>query len=152
MKVTVQAEMPMSWDIWEASLLALTLWREARGESTTARIGVAYSVINRVRNPKWWGNSIASVLAKRYQYSALTLGGDPNLVKWPVPGGPDGIAFEECMKITDQVLSGVVANPVTGADSYYDASIPPPAWAKPAMLVKKLGRISFYNVDGDTGD
>jgi hypothetical protein len=38
------------WNYYEVVLMALTLWREARGESHETKIAVAHTVKNRVEN------------------------------------------------------------------------------------------------------
>ena len=129
----------------EITFTALCLWREARGESTEAKIGVACSIMNRVNRPSWWGKSVMGVLFKKWQYSSLTDPKDRQLTLWPVQGP----VWTECMTIAHDVLYGMVENPVPGADSYHDISIPSPKWAKPEMFVRQIGRIRFYNVGMD---
>ena len=126
--------------------LALTVWREARGEPYVAKLAVAYSILERVAHPKWWGSDVMSVVSKRLQYSSMTHAGDPNLIVWPQASDPSW---------SDSVISAIAAtikgapNPVTGADSYFDTSIEPPAWAKPEQFVAQIGRLRFYNLDRD---
>jgi len=66
--------------LWHTALLALMLWREARGESDEAKIAVAHTVVNRVAHPGWWGRTVDDVIAKKWQYSSMTDPGDPQLV------------------------------------------------------------------------
>lgn len=126
--------------------LALTVYREARGEIMAARIGVACTVMNRVEHAKWWGRSIDEVVTKKWQYSSLTDPRDPQLVKWPLLSDT---AWQECLHVASEVMNGTLGNPVPGADSYYDDSITAPAWTKDARFVKKIGRLNFYDVDHD---
>lgn len=137
------------WQMYERTLLGLTLWREARGEAYSTRIAVAHTVRNRVTHPKWWGNDYISVLTKKWQYSSMTDPKDRQLTTWP---GPSDHEFEECLGIACDVMDDRIANPVKGADSYYDVSIPPPKWATEEKRVGQLGTIVFFNVDGDTDD
>jgi cell wall hydrolase len=136
------------WQWWEVCLLALVVWREARGASRDAKIAVACSVRNRVDNPKWWGKTYDQVITKKWQYSSMTAAGDPQLSTYPQP---DDHVFEECLGIADKVYERSLTNPLPGADSYFDDSIAPPKWATPATFVGKIGRLSFYNIDGDAG-
>jgi spore germination cell wall hydrolase CwlJ-like protein len=85
------------------------------------------------------------VLFKRWQYSSLTDPRDPQLTTWP----KDDPVWGQCLYVADGVLNGVFSNPVPGADSYHDISIPAPAWATPEMFVKQIGKLRFYNVDKD---
>lgn len=137
------------WRSWELCLLALLVWREARGESYECRVQVACSVRDRVRHPKWWGNDYVSVCAKKYQFSSLADPKDPQLTTWPQA---DDHVFEECLKIAQGVIDDALIGSLQGADSYYDVSIHAPAWATPDKRVGQIGRIVFYNIDGCTED
>lgn len=131
---------------YEEAMLALLVWREARGELHQAKVAVCYSVLNRVKSPKWWGRTIGEVVAKKWQYSSMAAPGDPNLIAYPLP---HDLSFQDAMLAVNAVLTNGEKNPVEGADSYYDVSIPPPKWAKPEQFVKQVGAFRFYNTDGD---
>jgi spore germination cell wall hydrolase CwlJ-like protein len=125
--------------------LALVTWREARGEGVACMTAVACSIMNRVNNPKWWGTDVTSVVTKKWQYSSMTDPKDRQLTTWP---GLDPW-WEQALTIAQTVYDAKVENPVQGADSYYDISIPPPKWADDTKFVKQVGRIKFYNLDDD---
>lgn len=135
------------WAHFEAGLLAIVVWREARGEGYQGMLAVAFSIMNRVQRPSWWGRSIAEVVGKKWQYSAMAAPGDPQLVRWPK--GPGDENFRFALQVVEDVLNGTAANPAPGADSYYDISIPPPKWADDLKFVKQIGRLRFYNLDQD---
>lgn len=126
--------------------LALTGWREARGETHEGIAGVMHACMNRVERPSWWGRDLLSVLFKKWQFSSLTDPNDKQLTTWPTWTDPSWL---RCLVIADGVLEGSIANPVPGADSYYDISIPAPKWAKTARLVAQIGRLVFFDVDND---
>jgi len=126
--------------------LALVVWREARGEGDLARLGVAFTIINRAHNPAWWGNDIQSVIFKKWQFSSMTAPNDPQLATWPATDDPD---WMRCLELASMALSGTAVDPVKDADSYFDDSIAPPAWATPDKFVAKLGRLNFYAVNHD---
>lgn len=127
-------------------ILALVIWRESRGESAIARSGVAHSIMNRVKRPSWWGSDVLSVCTKKWQYSSMTDPHDPQLTTWPASNDP---SWQQCLQLADDVISGKATNPVPGADSYYDVSIPAPKWADDKSFVGQLGKIRFYNLDHD---
>lgn len=127
--------------------LALTVWREARGQKRDCQLAVAYSILNRVEHPKWWGKDICSVVFARLQYSSMTYKGDVQLTTWPV--NSQDPSWLSCLSASQAAINKTEPNPVPGADSYYDLSIPPPNWAEPKMFVARLGRIRFFNVDRD---
>jgi hypothetical protein len=136
---------------YAAWLLALMLYREARGESHEAKIAVAHTVLNRVKRPGWWGRDVESVIAKKWQYSSMTDPKDPQLTVWPSSKDP---AFIECVNVATLVLEGIYNSPLKGVDSYYDDSLQGdarPKWAKehPERFVGKIGRLNFYNLDRD---
>lgn len=124
------------------AFLALCLWREARGETHEGKVAVAWSIMNRMAH-RQWGNTVMAVVFQRLQYSSLTYKGDPQLVLWPKDDDP---SWHICLKVADETLNGLNTNPIDGADSYHDISIPPPDWAKKSVFVKQLGRIRFYKV------
>lgn len=75
----------MTLDDYERFLLALTMWREARGEGIDGMYAVACVVRNRVRAGMgtYWG-----VLTHPRQFSSMTVRGDSQTVLWPVPSDP----------------------------------------------------------------
>jgi N-acetylmuramoyl-L-alanine amidase len=130
----------------DRTFLALDGWREARGELREARVAVMYTVMQRVKLRKWYGTDVMSVLFKKWQYSSLTNPKDPQLTTWPAS---DDEVWQECLFDAEQVLTSKVPNPAIGADSYFDDSIAPPAWAKPTDLLVTIGRLSFYDLNRD---
>ncbi len=128
---------------YEVFLLALLLWREARGEDVTTKRCVAWSVRNRVEHPSWWGVDWASVIAKKFQYSSMTAPGDPNLTRWPLPADTSWIA---CMHIASQVYRSAIPDPSRGATHYYDKSLDrtPPAWAAGGGMIHVLDSGNFH--------
>lgn len=140
------------WQIWERAFFALVLWREARGESYACRVAVACSILDRANKPSWWGRSIIGCLKKKWQYSSVTDPHDAQLVTWP--DETDHI-FEECLDIVCRVIEGTLKTSMLGADSYFDDSMKDmiPKWARdhPERFVGKVGRINFYNMDGEVG-
>jgi N-acetylmuramoyl-L-alanine amidase len=135
------------WKAYQLTLLALVIWREARGAGTQAMTAVGCSIRNRVTRPAWWGKDYIAVITKKWQYSSIAAPADPQLIKYPQTGD---LQFDQALLIAEWVLNGTVANPMPGADSYFDDSIKPPKWATPETFVGKIGRISFYNLDKDT--
>jgi N-acetylmuramoyl-L-alanine amidase len=130
-------------DAFNISLLALCVWREARGEPTAGKQAVACSIRNRVQHPSWWGHSWASVILKDRQYSSFNRG-DPNATKWP--DVEHDTAWAACLDIASAVYTGVMDDNSGGADSYYDISIPAPAWATDDKFTIAIGKIRFYRL------
>lgn len=136
----------LGWETWGAHLLALTVWREARGEGMLGMTAVAWCLRNRVERPKWWGATYGEVCTKAWQISSMTDPHDRQLTTWPKASDA---SFADALRIVPDVINGNVAHPAPGADSYYDASIPAPKWATPETFVLQLGRLRFHNTDHD---
>lgn len=98
--------------------------------------------MNRVANASWWGHDIQSVILCKWQYSSFNEG-DPNEEKWPLDDDP---SFIDCSNVCDAILSGTDEDLTSGADSYYDISIPAPYWANAATstLTLEVGRFRFF--------
>lgn len=130
---------------WEYCLLALCVWREARGESWQGKLGVAWSIRNRVMRPgqTWWGDDWETVILKRWQYSSFNAD-DPNARL--IPGDPTtDFSWAQCLSVAEDVYSNSVADPTNGATHYHAASMnPPPKWAETAQFKVQLGNHLFY--------
>jgi hypothetical protein len=126
--------------------LALTIWREARGEPRACKVAVGASILNRVDRPSWWGRDVLSVATMKWQYSSLTDPKDPQLTTWPAAADR---SWAECLDVASGLLTDVLHTTTPGADSYYDISIAAPTWATPATFVGQVGRIRFHNLDHD---
>lgn len=132
--------------IADVVFLALTIWREARGESKDVQEGIACVILNRVKRPSWWGTDVMSVCFKKWQFSSLTDPNDKQLTTWPKS---EDCSWLQCLGVAWYALRGKITNPVPGADSYYDISITAPKWATVDVFVKQIGRVKFYNLDRD---
>jgi len=153
--VIVPIDEAVARTIWQPCLLALTIWREARGSSTLAQVAVGYSIMNRVERPSWWGKTLDEVLGKKWQYSSLAAPGDPQLILWPRSEDP---SWQEALAVARAVLAKTEPNPVPGADSYYDSSLDevgkPPKWAATTTHIGDIASpgqntLRFYDVDND---
>lgn len=120
---------------YERVLLALTIWREARGEPREAKRGVAHVILNRVRSRRF-PRMLAGVILQPRQFSSYN-GNDPNAVKFPKPDEP---AWLECCAVADDPGD----DPTGGAVLYHSAMPAPPKWADPARLTAQIGAFRFY--------
>lgn len=127
-------------DLYPCFLLALVVWREARGEPVPGKLAVAWSIRNRVQHPSWWGQDWVTVILKPWQYSSFNPT-DPNAVKWP---SETDSAWQACLDVATQVYAGQGTDPTSGAHSYYDDSIPPPEWTKAMTATVKVGALNFF--------
>ena len=114
----------MNWEAYFKALLALVIWREARGEGHTGMRAVAHVIRNRVlatHLPFQWDD----VIEQRLQFSSITAPGDPMLVQWPKQ--PDA-QFEDAMQIAESVYNGSDEDPTGGATMYANLHVCSPKW------------------------
>ena len=55
-------------------MLALAIYREARGEDLTGKIAAGCVIRNRVQHPSWYGGNWFDVITKPYQFSSFNPG------------------------------------------------------------------------------
>lgn len=138
---------------YDKIICSLTIWREARGQSQTARNGVFHVILNRVAaSPRQgWPATVHGVCVQPYQFSSFNLGSIGSTT-WPLEKNTsDWQAWEEIQQLIESPL---LADPTNGATFYHDSSIAPPfhAWLGPNatledLLAKKtcdIGAFSFY--------
>jgi N-acetylmuramoyl-L-alanine amidase len=130
--------------MYELVLLAIVVWREARGESIEAKRAVAWSIRNRVQHPGWWGSGWVGVILKPFQYSSFNHN-DVNAVKWP---SVDDASWNDCMTVANEVYSGNCGDTTDGATHYFDKSLDahPPDWATDGSMVRTVdvGSLHFW--------
>lgn len=131
-------------DVYPLALLAICVWREARGESIETKTAVACSIRNRVSRPGWWGHNWTSVILMPWQYSSFNAN-DPNSRLLPHDNDP---SWEESLNAAYAVYCNQVEDTTQGADSYFDRSLDqnPPAWATDGTKTHTVdsGRLHFY--------
>jgi N-acetylmuramoyl-L-alanine amidase len=123
-------------------LLALVVWREARGEIEAAKVGVAWTIRNRVMKPGWWGTSWISVILKPFQFSSFNHS-DPNATKMP---DEDDHSWDDSLNAAYSVYTLGVNDPTGGATHYFDKSLDsnPPSWAAELSHKCDIGNLHFY--------
>lgn len=129
----------------DVSLMALCIWREARGESPDGQLGVGHVIQNRAKKGGWWGHDIHSVVLKPWQFSSFNAG-DPNSTRWP---DDESGSWTNCLSAATAVIVGKVADITNGATHYFDVSIPwPKAWGQESEYENTLniGRLRFYKL------
>ena len=133
-------------DMYSVVLLALCIWREARGELYDAKTGVAWTIKNRVAKPGWWGHSWVSVILQPWQFSSFNHN-DPNSGKFPTEADP---SWQDSLDVAYKVFNDAIPDPTGGATSYFDKSMDsdPPKWSSDGSNVKTvdLGALHFYKL------
>jgi N-acetylmuramoyl-L-alanine amidase len=129
----------------DVTLLALTIWREARGESVEAKDAVAWTVMNRVKANGWFGKTVLGVVTKPWQFSSLTAPGDANLIRWPNPvDTASDVVWSECLDAAEGAYNNLVPDPTSGATHYYSVDIPAPNWTAEMTFLVQIGAFKFY--------
>jgi len=124
----------------EEVLLAKMLFGEARDCSELENIAIVYTAINRANdNVAWNGKTSKEAILEPYQYECFNLG-NPNREKLKNPQKYEPKAYEDCLRIAKDVLSGKYKDPTNGATTYYQ----PDSISEPERFKKmqKIGKIS----------
>lgn len=135
-------------EMYSLVLLALCIWREARGELYVTKTCVAWTIRNRVMKPGWWGHSWEGVILMPYQFSSFNHN-DPNATKLPHSEDP---SWQDCLDIATKVFATPpgLEDLTQGATSYFDASLDPdpPKWSFDGSNQKTVdfGRLHFYRL------
>lgn len=133
----------MTYDQW---LLALCLWREARGCSIEALTGIAAVIRNRALDKQGrWPRDTAGVILQPAQFSSFNTG-DPNSLKFPRPAlkSPDEAAWQMCTQVA---LATLTPDPTDGATNYESEPLDKlPKWANPLRLTVTIPPFRFYKL------
>lgn len=136
-------------DDTEQMILARALWGEARNKSRKTKIGVAWSIKNRLGRSKKWDSYHHIILAPS-QYSAFweKPPDDSNVqaLQAPLMHSYDTQKWKETYQIAAEVMSGSISDPTGGATHYYDDSIQAPFWATKENFIIKLENIFFHRL------
>ena len=139
---------------YDQFMLALCLWREARGRSREELVAILKVIFNRRNDPGYrWPRDLVKVILQPKQFSSFNVG-DPNATKFPVPpnagtwASPDWKAWELCMDVVEQHNVNPPSDLTFGANHY--ESFPPgvtlPQWAAPDKMTTTLGPFRFYKL------
>lgn len=126
-------------------LLALCIWREARGETREGKIAVKHVILNRVAKPAGpfaKCKDITTNILCAYQFSSFNQN-DANAGKLPRPDqAGEWASWEECCDVVDSKTT----DPTGGADHYFVAGTAIPKWAHESKLTKIIGSHKFYKI------
>ncbi|MBF0168777.1 MAG: cell wall hydrolase [Alphaproteobacteria bacterium] len=137
--------------------LAKTIWAEARGEDSIGRMAVAAVILNRVKYARawrerngskfWWGETIAQVCTKAWQFSCWNEN-DPNLPKLIDGRAERDPAYPACLEVARLALSGELTDMTGTATHYLNPKVLSklPDWADPEHETWRHGRHTFYRV------
>jgi len=124
----------------DQDLLALCIWREARGEGLLGKRGVGHVVLNRVNARSFFGQDVQSVILKPFAFSSFNPS-DPNADQWPTGIDP---SWTDSTNAAEAVLSGQDTDLTSGALYYFSPPLtaPPHAWG-PVGVTLVVGNLTF---------
>src|SRR5882757_6241922 len=125
-------------------LLALAIWREARGESIEAKMAVASVIHNRcVMHPaEGFGRTTSENILKPFAFSSF-MEGDPNAYKYPAVADP---SWHDSLIAAQTVLEQRSPDRSCGAVFYHDDSISAPSTWGHVQPCAAIGRLRFYRL------
>jgi N-acetylmuramoyl-L-alanine amidase len=132
----------VNWDDVAKVVLALAMWREARGEGTAGMTAVGCVIRNNVK-----GNNWIAVITKPYFISSLTAHADPELIIWPKL---NDLQFSIAMMLAEGIMSYAILDVTDGATHYFNPNVVLPTWAASMKKVKTIGNHDFYVEDTPT--
>lgn len=120
-------------------IMCRTIYGEARGESELGQIAVGWVIINRARDPGWWGHDVETVCLAPAQFSCWN---DNAIV---LSGANYGaIEFTRCVRSCAHVLMADAPDPTRGATHYHRRDVMP-AWATGRTSIP-IGNHLFYRI------
>jgi spore germination cell wall hydrolase CwlJ-like protein len=129
-------------------LLALCIWREARGEPQEARVAVGKVIVNRCRIAPLNGfcATIPGNILKPFAFSSFNRD-DPNASKYPPEF--DEPVWSQCLIAAASAMDPVTSDLSNGAVFYFSPPLtsPPSAWGS-VVHTADVGRLHFYRIAG----
>lgn len=126
----------MTWTDYTKALLALTMWREARGEGSEGMQAVGCVVRNRAKQGDW-----GHVMTAKWQFSSLTASADPMLIQWPKGDDP---TFQTAMKLADGIMDNSLPDTTGGATHYFNPNVVLPSWAATMTHTVDIKHHTFF--------
>lgn len=125
-------------DLARTFILALAVWREARGEPMLGKLLVAQVIENRVADPRW-PDTYEGVVFQPWQFSSFTRG-DPQALAFPDPRHP---VWADCVAVATMIVSS--PGRLTDANHFHATGVSP-AWAIGQTVLHEVGRHRFYRL------
>lgn len=121
----------------ELSLMARVVQAEATGEPPAGARAIAWTVMNRLREPETYGGTITKVLTRPYQYAK------------PAALNDTSVDFLRAMLATAQVLLGAVPDESLGSTHFARCDVRPrPPWMRTFERRAVIGDHCFFKRRG----
>ena len=145
--MTADVLWPFLAPLSDRTILALTLYGEARGEPIEGQIAVACVIRNRVTDTRW-PDDYRGVCLQPKQFSCWN-DGDPTQAA-VIRAAQQAMTSQfdpgmlQCVWIAQGIMDGFAGDVTRGSTNYHADSIPTPSWAAPMILTVKKGHHVFY--------
>ena len=127
------------WRLNSLHLLALAVWREARGEPWMGKLAVAQVIVERRDDLDRWPDTIEGVILQPKQFSAFNPG-DANAGEFPRP--EPWSQWPDCVRAAETAL----ARGGAGWANHYHRSDIRPDWHDDAAVVAEIGAHTFLKL------
>ncbi len=127
----------------EEEIFAKTIYGEARGESLSGQEAIANVILNRAKNPCWWGKGIADICQKPKQFSCWNRS-DKNYPLLQRDLSNDKV-YQICLRIVKRALAGLLIDNTKGATHYHHYACSP-FWARHLVPCAEIGHHLFYRL------
>jgi len=131
------------------NLPARVAWGEARNQGKDGIQAVLNTMKNRSDmdlwndgKADWWGEGLADVATKPYQYSAYNEN-DPNRAQLEAVTDADPV-FALAVQLAAQNVRGELPDLTGGATHYHHIDLPAPGWTVGAEVTTVIGDHKFY--------
>lgn len=125
----------------DSAIAILTVACEASNQGHDARVGVAASILNRVKDGRF-GSTPAAVCLRRFQYSEWNSdAADNRNLERVASMADDDPVIVDCATAWNEAQT---QDPTEGATHFFAESIPEPWWAAQATFTVQLDALRFY--------
>lgn len=124
--------------------LARTIWAEARGEGLRGMAAVASIVMNRSRNPRWWGRDVVSVCLSPWQFSSWNPDNSQRSKLIAVTDRDP--QFRQALKIADQAIGGKLPDETRNSDHFHTHRVSP-LWSRGRHPTVIIGNHRFFRLE-----
>lgn len=121
--------------------LALNIYHEARGSTRNDMVGVAWVTRNRVESRYSRGRNYCQIIWEPGQYS-WTKRSTTSLMPREIR------AWQSVVRIAEQVINGEVADPTSGANTFYSSRLGAPAWTRRGTGRMTIGAHTYVRLPG----
>lgn len=133
------------------TLLALTIWGEARSHGAEGMEAVGHVIMNRVESERNFGDNVKEVVWKRKHFSCWNPT-DPNReamkkIAQLEKGTLDYKRWEQAKQIAAKLMAGQLRDTTHGALFYHTDYIKKPDWAQGQKAVAQIANHVFYKKD-----